>query len=40
MLYADAGIGDTFVKAHFDMHSRFPVCKKRQQPKHYRIFKF
>lgn len=29
ILYADASIADTFVKAHFDMHTRFPVCEKK-----------
>lgn len=32
MLYADDIIADTFVKAHLDMHTRFPVYEKKENP--------
>lgn len=32
MLYADDTIADTFVKAHLDMHTRFPVYEKWGNP--------
>ncbi|WP_428898527.1 putative hemolysin [Parelusimicrobium proximum] len=28
MLYADDTISDTLIKAHLDMHTRFPVCER------------
>ncbi len=31
-LCADDSIADTFVKAHLDMHTRFPVCQNPQDP--------
>ncbi len=32
MLYAGDNIADTFVKAHLDMHTRFPVCEEKDNP--------
>lgn len=32
MLYAGDSIADTFVKAHLDMHTRFPVCEQKDDP--------
>lgn len=32
MLYAGDSIADTFVKAHLDMHTRFPVCEEKDNP--------
>lgn len=31
-LYADDDIAETFVKAHLDMHTRFPVCESKDNP--------
>ncbi len=31
-LYAGDSIADTFVKAHLDMHTRFPVCEEKDNP--------
>lgn len=31
-LYAGDSIADTFVKAHLDMHTRFPVCETKDDP--------
>ena len=31
-LYAGDTIADTFVKAHLDMHTRFPVCEEKDNP--------
>ncbi len=31
-LYAADTIADTFIKAHLDMHTRFPVCEKKDDP--------
>ena len=32
MLYAGDSIADTFIKAHLDMHTRFPVCEEKDNP--------
>lgn len=32
MLFAEDSIGETFIKAHLDMHTRFPVYEKKEDP--------
>ncbi|MBF0493600.1 MAG: HlyC/CorC family transporter [Candidatus Omnitrophica bacterium] len=32
MIYAGSSLMDAFLKAHLDMHTRFPVCEKEDDP--------
>jgi putative hemolysin len=32
MIYVGSSLADALVKAHFDMHTRFPVCMKENDP--------